>query len=38
MASHHPVNFGDHRHCGSWDVMFLVDEEKDSTCSCLNPP
>ena len=32
MVSHHPVKFGDHRHCDSGD-MFLVDGEKDSRCS-----
>ena len=29
---HHPAKFGDHRHCGSGDTMFLLIEEQDSTC------
>ena len=34
----HPAKFAGHRHCGSGgDVMFLVVEEQDSTCSRLNP-
>ena len=23
MVSHHPAKFGDHRYCGSGDIMFL---------------
>ena len=38
MVSHHPVKFGDHRHCGSGDIMFLVAEEENSRCSRFNPP
>ena len=38
MVSHHPAKFGDHRHCGSGDIMFLVAEEENSRCSCFNPP
>lgn len=30
------ANFAYHRHCGSGDRMFLVDEEEDST--FLQPP
>ena len=37
MISPHPPMFGGHRHCGSGD-LFLVVEEKVSTCSCLNLP
>ena len=37
MVSHHPNKFGGHRQCGSGVLMFLVDEEQDSTCSRLNP-
>ena len=38
MVSHHPAKFGDHRHCGSGDIMFLVAEEQNSRCSRFNPP
>ena len=38
MVSHHPEKFGDHRHCGSGDIMFLVTEEENSRCSRFNPP
>ena len=38
MVSHHPAKFGDHRHCGSGDIMFLVAEEENSKCSCFNLP
>ena len=38
MVSHHPTKFGDHRHCGSGDIMFLVAEEENSRCSRFNPP
>ena len=37
MVSHHPERFGDHRHCGSVDIMFLVAEEKNSRCLRFNP-
>ena len=36
MVSHHPAKFRGLRHCGSGDIMFLVAEEQDSTCSPLN--
>ena len=36
MVSHHPTKFRGLRHCGSGDIMFLVAEEQDSTCSPLN--
>ena len=35
MASHH---LGDHRHCGSGDIMFLVAEQQNFRCSRFNPP
>ena len=38
MVSHHSAKFGDHRHCGSGDIMFLIAEEQNSRCSCSNPP
>ena len=38
MISNHPVKVGDHRHCGSGDMTFLVVEVQNSPCSCLNPP
>ena len=38
MVSHHSAKFGDHRHCGSGDIMFLVAEEENSRCSRFNPP
>ena len=31
-----PCKFVDHRHCVSGDILFLVVEEQDSTCSRLN--
>ena len=37
MVSHHPTKFGDHRHCGSGDIMFLVAEKENSRCSRFNP-
>ena len=37
MVSHHPANFGGHRHCGSGD-MFLVAKEENSRCSRFNSP
>ena len=36
MVSQHPAKFRGLRHCGSGDIMFLVAEEQDSTCSSLN--
>ena len=36
MVSHHPAKFGGHRHSASGDIMFLVVERHDSTCSRLN--
>ena len=36
MVSHHPGKFGDHKHCGSRDMMFLVVEGQDSICNHLN--
>ena len=24
VVSHHPNKFGDHRHCGNGDLMFLI--------------
>ena len=38
MESHHPAKFGDHRHCGSGDIMFLVVEEQYFKFSRLNFP
>ena len=38
MVSHHPAKFGDHRHCSSGDIMFLVAEEENSRRSRFNPP
>lgn len=38
MARHHSATFGDHRQCGSGDVMVLEVEENDSTSSQLNQP
>ena len=38
MVSEHPVKFDGYRYFGSGDTMFLVVEELDPTCSCLNPP
>ena len=37
MVSHHSAKFGDHRHCGSGDIMFLVAEGENSRCSHFNP-
>ena len=37
MANHHSSKFGDHRHCGSEDIMFLVAEEENSRCPRFNP-
>ena len=38
MVSHHPAKFGDHRHCGSGDITFLLAEEESSRCSRYNLP
>ena len=38
MGSYHPAKFGDHRHCGSGDIMFLVAEDENSRRSHFNPP
>ena len=38
MVSHHPFKFDGHEHCGSGDIIFLLVEEQDSTCSRLNLP
>ena len=38
MVSHHSAKFGDHRYCGSGDIMFLVAEEESSRCSRFNLP
>ena len=38
MISHFLANFGDHRHCGSGNIVPLVAEEENSRCSCFNPP
>ena len=38
MVSHHPANFGGHRYCGRGDIILLVVDEQDSTCSRLNLP
>ena len=37
MVSHHPAKFGDHGHCGSGDIMFLVAEKENSRCSRFSP-
>ena len=36
MFSHHPANFVGQKHCGSGDILFLVAEGQDCTCSGLN--
>ena len=38
MIGYHPAKFGDNRHCGSGDLMFVVVEGQDSTCPRLDPP
>ena len=30
MVRRHPAKFGDHRHCGSDDILFLVAKEEIS--------
>ena len=37
MIIHNPAKVGGHRHCGSGNIMFLVDEEENSRCSRFNP-
>ena len=37
MVSHHPVEFGGHRHFGNGD-MFLIGKEENSRYSRFNPP
>ena len=37
MITHHHAKCDGHSHCGGGDIMFLVVEEQDSTCSRLNP-
>ena len=37
MVNQQPAKFGGHRYCGSGDIIYLVAEEEDSTCSLLNP-
>ena len=37
MVSHHPAKFGNHKHRGSGDILFLVAEEEKSRCSRLHP-
>ena len=36
VVSHDPAKFGDHRHCGSGDIMFLVGEGENSRCFRYN--
>ena len=36
MAHHHNAKIGDHRHCGSSDIIILVFEEQGPTYSTLN--
>ena len=38
MVSHHPAKSGGHRQCDKGDIMFLVVEKQDFTCSCLSHP
>ena len=38
MVSHHHAKFGDHRHCGSGNILFLVAKEENNRCSRCNPP
>ena len=37
MVSHHLVKFGDHRRCGSGDIMLLVAGEENSRCFHFSP-
>ena len=38
MVSYLLATLGSHRPCGSGDILFLVAERQDSTCSLLNLP
>ena len=38
MISYHHAKFGDHRQCGSGDIMLLVAEEENCRCSRFNLP
>ena len=38
MVGHHPAKFGDYRYSSSGDMMHLVVEGQDFTCSDLNLP
>ena len=38
MVVHYLAKFGDHKHCGNEDIMFLVAEKEDSNCSRFNRP
>ena len=38
MVSYHPSIFGEHRHCSSREIMFLVVEGQGFTCLHLIPP
>ena len=38
MVSHQPPMFAGHRRCASGDVMYLMIEWQDFTCSHLNLP
>ena len=38
IVGHHPEKFGNHRHFGNGDVMFLVAEEVNSSRSRFNLP
>ena len=37
MINHHPAKFVGNKHYDN-EYMFLVVEEQDFSCSCLNPP
>ena len=37
MISHHPVKFSGNSYCGSGDMISVVVEWQDSTCTRLNP-
>ena len=38
MVSHDLTQFSGHRHCGSRDIMFLVVEGQDYTCTRFKAP
>ena len=38
MLNHHPAKFVGKKHYDNEYMMFLVVEEQDFSCSCLNPP